>query len=62
MIKKKAAKKATAKANVKKNLTKVAKNIYTYGNGYRAIKMIDGVSYSKPCKTIREAKNWLNTL
>ena len=38
----------------------VAKNIYRDGSSYRARVSVDGIRYSRNCRTKREAIEWRN--
>ena len=40
----------------------VAKNIYRDGSSYRARVSVDGIRYSRNCRTKREAIEWRNEM
>jgi len=53
---------STSTTNTNDGYTTVAKNIYRDGSSYRARVSVNGIRYSRNCRTKREAIQWRNEM
>jgi len=53
---------STPTTNTNDSYTTVAKNIYRDGSSYRARVSVNGIRYSRNCRTKREAIQWRNEM
>lgn len=54
--------KRSTKRTQTESYVSVAKNIYRDGSSYRARVSVDGIRYSRNCRTKREAIEWRNEM
>lgn len=54
--------KRSTKRTQSESYVSVAKNIYRDGSSYRARVSVDGIRYSRNCRTKREAIEWRNEM
>ena len=55
-------KRSTKRTQNNESYVSVAKNIYRDGSSYRARVSVDGIRYSRNCRTKREAIEWRNEM